>query len=114
MAGVLDNSLRSERIEMDVDNTNKKLLPGMVAEIKLTLPAKDSTFVVPQSAIVNAPERIFVVKLNNGKAVWTTVHKGREANGKVEVYGEELNAGDMIVEKATEEIRNGSAIEAAK
>lgn len=110
MAGVLDNRLRSERVEMDVINTDKKLLPGMVAEIKLTLPAKDSTFIVPQSAVVNSPERIFVVKVNNGKAEWVTVHKGRESDGKAEVYGD-LNAGDILVEKATEEIRNGSAVE---
>ncbi|MFT4016675.1 MAG: efflux RND transporter periplasmic adaptor subunit [Agriterribacter sp.] len=113
MAGVLDNRLRSERVEMDVINTDKKLLPGMVAEIKLTLPAKDSTFIVPQSAVVNSPERIFVVKVNNGKAEWVTVHKGRESDGKAEVYGD-LNAGDILVEKATEEIRNGSAIDVAK
>ncbi|MFT3947392.1 MAG: efflux RND transporter periplasmic adaptor subunit [Agriterribacter sp.] len=113
MAGVLDSRLRSERIEMDVLNADKRLLPGMVAEIKLTLPSKDSTFIVPQSAVVNSPERIFVVKVNNGKAEWVTVHKGRESEGKAEIYGE-LNAGDIIVEKATEEIRNGAAVEVAK
>src|SRR3954469_18715923 len=31
MAGAIDSRLRSERIEMDVENNNKKLLPGMVA-----------------------------------------------------------------------------------
>ena len=113
MAGVLDNRLRSERVEMDVTNNDKKLLPGMVAEIKLTLPAKDSTFIVPQSAVVNAAERVFVVKVNNGMAEWVTVHKGREADGKVEIYGE-LNAGDRVVEKASEEVRNGSGIAVAE
>lgn len=110
MAGVLDNRLRTERVEADVINTDKKLLPGMVAEIKLTLPAKDSTFIVPLSAIVNSPERIFVVKVNNGKAEWVTVQKGREAEGQAEIYGE-LTAGDLLVENATEEIRNGTDME---
>ncbi len=109
MAGVLDNRLRAERIEMDVINRDKKLLPGMVAEIKLTLPAKDSTLIISSSAVVNSPEKIFVVKVNNGKAEWVTIDKGREANGKVEIYGE-LNIGDEVIEKATEEIRNGSLI----
>ena len=112
-AGVLDNRLRSERVEMDVMNNDRKLLPGMVTEIKLNLPAKDSTLIVPQSAIVNSAERIFVVRMNNGKAEWVTIQKGREANGKTEIYGD-LNVGDSIVEKATEEIRNGSAVMAAK
>ncbi len=63
LAGALDERLRSERVEMDVDNDYKKLLPGMVAEVNLPLPAPDSTFVVPQTAVVNSTQRIFVIRV---------------------------------------------------
>lgn len=53
MAGAIDNRLHSQRIEMDVVNNNKRLLPGMVAEVNLPLPANDSTFIVPKTAVVN-------------------------------------------------------------
>ena len=113
LAGVLDSRFRSERVEMDVTNNDKKLLPGMVAEIKLNFPAKDSAFIVPQSAVVSAAERIFVVKVNGGKAEWVTVTKGRETEGKVEIFGE-LNEGDSLVEKASDEVRNGSDVAVIK
>ena len=58
MSGALDLKLRSERVEMDVHNTKGNLLPGMVAEVLLPLNAKDSTFVVPKSALVNSAEGI--------------------------------------------------------
>jgi len=45
----------------------------------------------------------------NQKAEWVDVKKGREAEDKVEVYGN-LNEGDSIIKIATDEIRNGSGI----
>lgn len=107
LAGALDERLRSERVEMDVDNDDKKLLPGMVAEVNLPLPAPDSTFVVPQTAVVNSTQRVFVIRVTDHKAEWVDVKKGREENGKTEIYGN-LQEGDRLVKVAGEEIRNGS------
>ncbi|QNF34246.1 efflux RND transporter periplasmic adaptor subunit [Adhaeribacter swui] len=109
MAGALDTRLRAERLEMDVANTNGKLLPGMYAEVNLPLPAKDSTFVVPTSAVVASTEKIFVIKVADHKAQWVEVHKGRQAEEKVEIYGN-LNPGDQLVTVATDEIRDGSEL----
>jgi len=113
LAGALDNRLRSERVEMDVLNDNKQLLPGMVAEVNLPTPAKDSTFVIPKSALVNSAERIFVVRVSNSKAEWVDVKPGREANGNVEIYGN-LNLNDTILKIATDEVRNGSEVKNTK
>ena len=113
MAGAIDSRLRSERIEMDVVNNDKKLLPGMVAEVNLPLPANDSTFIVPKSAVVNSTESVFVIRVVNNKAEWVDVKTGREANGKIEIYGN-LKAGDPLVKTATEEIRNGSVLQTVK
>jgi membrane fusion protein, multidrug efflux system len=109
MAGALDLKLRSERVEMDVINTNKKLLPGMVAEVSLPAAAADSSFIIPKTALVNSTEKIFVIKLTHGKAEWIDVKKGRESDGKVEIYGN-LSGGDSLITVASEEIRNGSLI----
>ena len=106
-AGALDNRYRAERIEMDVLNKDKKLLPGMVAEIILSLPGKDSAFIVPKTAVVNSSEKVFVIKVADGKAKWVTVKKGREQNDRVEVYGD-LTTKDILLQSANEEIREDS------
>ncbi|HMC85451.1 MAG TPA: efflux RND transporter periplasmic adaptor subunit [Chitinophagaceae bacterium] len=108
-AGSLDLKLRSERIEMDIINNDKKLLPGMVAQVSIPTSDKDSGYIVPKTAIINGTERIFVIKISNGNAQWVDVKNGRESDGKVEVYGP-LNIGDTIVTTASEERRNGSAV----
>jgi len=111
LAGALDNRLRAERTEMDVFPKNKELLPGMVAEVDLPMPARDSTFVVPATAVVNSTERVFVIRVSGDhKAEWVDVQMGRTQNGKTEVYGSKLKEGDTIVVRATEELRNGSPV----
>lgn len=108
-AGALDSRYRSERIEMDVINKDKRLLPGMVAEINISLPGRDSTFIVPKTAVVNSSEKVFVIKVADGKARWVTVKKGREVNDKVEIYGD-LSPNDILLKSASEEIRDDSQV----
>jgi len=109
-AGSLDSRLRSERIEMDVDNSNKKLLPGMVAEVTIPINQQDSSFVVPRKAVMTTSERTAVIRIADHHAQWVNVKKGREADGRVEVFGD-LNTGDQVVETASEEIRDSSIVQ---
>jgi len=109
LAGALDKRLRSQRIEVDVVNKNKRLLPGMIAEVEFALATNPNTFIVPSSALVNSTERVFVIRDTNGKAEWVDVKKGMEINGQVEVFGP-LNVGDQLVTTATEEIRSGAGV----
>jgi membrane fusion protein, multidrug efflux system len=108
-SGSLDTKLRSERIEMDIINNDKKLLPGMIAEVSIPTSSQDSGYIVPKTAVINSTERIFVIKVSNGTAQWIDVKTGREADGKVEVYGP-VAIGDTLVIAASEERRNGSAL----
>lgn len=109
LSGALDARLRSERVEMDVPNLTKQLLPGMVADVSIPLPANVSTFIVPKTAVVDGAEGIFVIRSKNNKAEKVAVKKGREADDKVEIYGD-IADGDVLVTAATEEIHNGDQL----
>jgi len=109
LAGALDNTLRSERLEMDVYNTSKKLLPNMYADVNVPLAQSDSAIIVPKTAVVTSTEKVFVIKVKDGKAEWVNVQKGLESGDNIEIYGK-INPGDQIVKAATEEIRDGSPI----
>ncbi len=108
-AGSLDSKLRAERIEMDIINKDKKLLPGMIAEVSIPTLAKDSGFIVPKTAVINATERIFVIKVTNGVAQWVDITTGKGADDKLEVFGP-LAVGDTLVTAASEERRNASPV----
>ena len=112
LAGAVDEQLRSERVEMDVPNKGRRLLPGMVAEVVVPLPASDSTFVVPRTAVINSTELVYVIRVVGGKAGWVQVRMGRESGGMEEIFGN-LNEGDTLVLAPSEEMRNGSPIKTA-
>jgi membrane fusion protein, multidrug efflux system len=113
LSGAIDDRLRSQRVEMDVFNEDKKLLPGMVAEVNLPLPATDSTFIVPRSAVVNSTESIFVIRVVNSQSQRVNVKTGRDANGFMEIYGN-LSDGDLLLRTASDEIKNGTVLENLK
>ncbi len=109
LAGALDTRLRSERLEMDVYNKDKVLLPHMSAEVNVPLPSRDSAYIVPKDAVVTSTEKVFVIKVVDKKAIWVDVKKGVSSGDLTEVFGD-LKPGDEIVKKANEEMRDGSTV----
>ena len=109
MAGALDLQLRTEQLQMDVVNDNGLLLPGMFAQVNLDLTNNDRQFIVPLSAVTANSKRIFVIRITAGKTEWITVQKGREADGKVEIFGD-LKPGDRLVAAATDESKGGTLV----
>lgn len=107
-AGALDTRLRSQRTEMDVENQTR-LLPGMIAEVLIPLVSDSSTLIVPSKAVLRSTLGQFVVKVENGKAVWVPVKLGRSADDKTEVFGS-ISPEDVIVKSVTEEVRDGGEV----
>ena len=109
LAGALDTRLRAQRVEMDVDNREARLLPGAVADVTLPLTA-GGRWVIPKSAVVDSTRGTFVIRVAEKKAEWLPVEVGRENHGKVEIFGD-VRRGDRLVVRASEELRDGTAIE---
>lgn len=113
MAGALDLQNRTEALQMDVVNNDGLLLPGMFAQVNLDLTNSDEVFIVPVDAVTENSKNVFVIRVANGKTQWVQVQKGREADGKVEIYGD-LRAGDRLVAAATDELKDGTLVKTNK
>lgn len=110
MSGALDSRLRSEQMEMDIPNTNSVLLPGMIGQVNLVVKSRKQTFVVPQSAVMNTSEGVYVIKIKNGKSVWVAVETGLESQEKIEIFGPGLIESDTLILNANERFRDGKSI----
>jgi len=110
LAGALDTRLRAQRTEMDVHNTDGKLLPGMVAEVSIPLTGTNSNFVIPSKAVLNSTEGTFVIKVDHDSTKWVPVQIGRQAEDKVEIFGD-LREKDVLIQTANEEIRNNEPLQ---
>ena len=109
-AGVMDKSLRSEHIELDVINDDRRLSPGMVAEAVIGLDADANAFVVPKGAVVNSADGIFMIEDSSNIAKRVPVRQGRVTDSLAEVFGKSLKVNALYVAKSSEEIKNGKPI----
>jgi hypothetical protein len=64
---------------------------------------------VPKTSIVTTTERTFVVRDKNGKAEWVDVRKG-PVDGELIQVSSSLQAGERIVKRATDELREGTLL----
>jgi membrane fusion protein, multidrug efflux system len=105
----LDPKTRTMAVELDVVNTDGTLSPGMYPTVKWPVRRPRPALVVPASSVVTTTERTFVIRAREGHAEWVDVKKGAAEAGLVEVLGQ-LQAGDRVVARATDEIRDGAAL----
>ncbi len=103
------SSLRSEAIEIDINNSDQALKPGMYAEVNIPLLSSTSSLLVPNHAIVRSTERQYVIKIEDGKAVFRDIQVGLTTNDFTEIFGD-LHNGDEIILHASDEIREGTTV----
>ncbi len=108
-ARALDAELRAERIEADVDNPDGALLPLMVADASIALSSQGPTVVIPRTALVESGMGTYVLRVQDGAAKRVPVSRGMRAGEKVEVFGA-IETGDVLVLKASEEMKDGMAV----
>jgi membrane fusion protein (multidrug efflux system) len=95
---------RSERMEIDVLNTNNILAPGMYADITFYSKGNIEAMWVPRSAVVTSTERKYVLISDNGKIKKADVSTGNQTSDKIEIYGN-VQPGDKVIINANDEIR---------
>lgn len=105
----LDPKTRTMAVELDVTNSRSELSPGMYPEVIWPVGSSSQSLFVPSTALVTTTERTFVIRVVNGRAEWVTVKRGAAAGELIQVLGP-LRAGEMIVKRATDEIREGTTL----
>jgi membrane fusion protein (multidrug efflux system) len=101
---------RSETVEIEINNSKGKLLPGMYAIASIPIKRPGKSMVVTKSAVVTSMERQFVIKIKNGnEATYVDVKKGEDQGEDVEVFGN-LYPGDTILNAASDEIKKNAKI----
>ena len=67
------------------------------------------SLLVPAGSIVTTSERVFVIRLKEGKAEWVNVERGNASGDLVEVLGP-LHEGDLVVRRGSDELRPGTPL----
>lgn len=109
LSGALDDRLRAQRTEMDVDNRDGVLLPGMVAQVQLPMRSGADAFVVPAKSVLRSTLGSFVIRSKGGKAQRVPIRTGLINAEDVQVFGE-LHTGDTLLLRVSDEIVDGAVL----
>jgi RND family efflux transporter MFP subunit len=113
VAHSVDVHTRSMPVELDVDNSDARLAPGMFADVVWPVTRSAPSLFVPASSIVTTTAKTFVVRLNGGVVEQVAVQRdAASADGLVAVFGD-LHDGDVVAKRGTEELHVGATVKTA-
>jgi membrane fusion protein, multidrug efflux system len=107
IANALDPQSRTMMVELDV--SDKTLAPGMYPTVDWPAGSNDMSLFVPGTSVVTTTERTFVIMAVDGHAHWIDVRKGPAAGEQVAIRGP-IAEGQLVVKRATDEIREGTPL----
>lgn len=81
----------------------------MFVEVHWVLKRPEASLRVPGSAVAVTSERVFVIRVREGRTEWVDVRQGFSSGEFVEVFGN-LAGGDWVALRGTDELRSGTAV----
>ena len=109
----IQTASRSVRIRALIENADRRLRPGMFAEVDTLLEERDRVLTLPERAVTYNPygESVFVVNEAEGTktVALTQIKTGQVRDGRVEIISG-LDEGTEVVSDGHNKLRNGQAI----
>lgn len=107
----IDVNGRSIEVRARIDNTDRRLRPGLFVRVRLELSRDEDAIVIPEQALVPRDEDIFVYKLEqDDTAALTKVEIGQRKYGRVEIL-EGLAKGDTVVVAGQLKLNDGAKVQ---
>ncbi len=105
----IDPAGRSIQVRARIDNSQRRLRPGLFVRVNLELARRENAILVPEEAVVPRGEQRFVYKIVDGKAVMTPVVIGQRRFGEAEIR-EGLAEGDTVVTAGQLKLFDGAPV----
>ena len=114
IAPVFRESTRQAQVEVDVDNAELRLKPGMFVRVTVVLDRVEDAIIVPEQALVRRDGRdgVFVVAGDGQTVAWREVEVGFRQGGRVQVTGDGLNT--QVVTLGQQLLEDSSAVSVAE
>jgi RND family efflux transporter MFP subunit len=112
-ASALDPATRTMQTEVDVQNPDGVLLPGMYLQVKFASPRGAETVLIPSAAVNTRAQGSFVGVLDAGDTVhYVRVQLGRDFGADIEVI-DGLSDGDTVLVRPGDELPEGTVVQRA-
>jgi membrane fusion protein (multidrug efflux system) len=109
----VDPVTRTALVKAKIPNSERKLKPGMFANLDLTLKLKDDAVVIPESAVLPSGDRTLIYIVDDADtAQIRPVKLGIRLAGQVEVLSG-LQGGERVVAEGIQKVRPGGKVKGA-
>jgi RND family efflux transporter MFP subunit len=109
-SNALDPASRTLLAEVQVDNANGALMPGMYSEVDLAVPRKDPPLIIPgDTLVVRSDGPQVAVVGSDGVVHFKLIHLGRDFGDRLEVL-DGLEEGQMLAVNPGDTVREGVRI----
>lgn len=113
-ARALDPTLRTLRVELQVDNSQGELFPGAYTEAHFKLPGSSSTYRVPATALIFRARGLQIATVGaDNKARLRSIVQGRDFGTSVEVLSG-ISANDQVVINPPDSLSDGGTVRIAQ
>jgi hypothetical protein len=109
-AGSLDSAARTMLTEVQLENRDRSLLPGMYAQVKFALADQRTSLIILTSSLVIDHTGMHVVTMQNETIHFVPVVIGRDMGTQVEVLSG-IQASDALVASPSDLLYEGQKIE---
>ncbi len=112
IAKILEDKSRTMRVEIDVENPDGKLYPGMFGSVVLTLSEVKDALTVPASALYGTGEGLFVVTVTDNQAHRIPVRTGYD-DGRIVQILSGLSGDEQVVVSNKGELSDSQRVTAS-
>lgn len=112
VSGIVDQGTGSVRMRARYSNYGRLLRSGGTATVVVPTEMKDC-IIIPQTATYEIQERVFVFKVEDGKAVSAPVKVFKLNNGSDYIVQSGLEEGDVIIAEGAGLVREGTLVKVA-
>jgi RND family efflux transporter MFP subunit len=110
-ARALDSAARTMLTEVQVNNRDGSLLPGMYAQVRFTLPQQRTSLIIPTSSLVVDRSGMHVVSIDAAHAIhFVPVAIGKDMGKEVEVLNG-LHGSESLVASPSDLLSEGEHVE---
>ncbi len=105
----INATTRTLLVEVDLDNPGGSLFSGSYAEVHLNIPAQNSTYLLPVSALIFRSDKLQVGVVRNGKVAVSDVTPGHDLGDQIEIVAG-LKADDQVVLNPPDSLVSGQNV----
>jgi len=108
-ANAIDSASRTLNVEVDVDNSSGRLMPGAYAFVHFKVPATNGAVTIPSNTLLFRSEGLRVGVVRNSRVALVPITVGQDYGDAVEVLSG-LTARDAVVVNPSDSLADGAQV----